>query len=155
MSTLTSGVLEREAALVHLVLLDVPARKMVDLAGAVDLHLQLGRVERPLLADEDVEVVVGGVHAGVALRAHGGAEDDEVLGDARVDDVHRAHRAAGVAQHPLGGVGVQGDRGGRVFGGEVGDDVGDYGVDVIWMGGDGRLREFVQIAGVEDIPPVL
>ena len=35
---------------------------------AIPLHLQRTRAERPLLALEDVEVVVGGVHTRVALR---------------------------------------------------------------------------------------
>lgn len=35
-----------------------------------------------LRAGEDVEVVVGGVAAGVAFGADGGAEDDEIFGDA-------------------------------------------------------------------------
>ena len=39
----------------HLVLLHVPAREVVHLPRAVTLHLELRRVERPLLPDEDVE----------------------------------------------------------------------------------------------------
>lgn len=40
----------------------------------------------PLLALQDVEVVVRGVATAVALGAEGRTEDDEVLGDAGVDD---------------------------------------------------------------------
>ena len=85
----------------HLVLLGYTATHEVHVTRLVALHLQRARLERPLLADEDVEVVVGGVEARVALGAERRAKDDEVLGDARVDDVHRAHRAAGVVEHPL------------------------------------------------------
>ena len=85
----------------HLVLLGDATTHEVDVAGSVALHLQRTRLERPLLADEDVEVVVGGVETRVALGAERRAKDDEVLGDARVDDVHRAHRAAGIAEHPF------------------------------------------------------
>ena len=82
---------------------------MVHAAGAVPLHMELPGAEGPLLADEDVEVVVGGVQAGVALCAERGAKDDEVLGDGGVDDVHGAHGPACVVEHPLGGVGVERD----------------------------------------------
>ena len=85
----------------HFVLLGYAATHEVYVTRLVALHLERTRLERPLLADEDVEVVVRGVEARVALGAERRAKDDEVLGDARVDDVHRAHRAAGVVEHPL------------------------------------------------------
>lgn len=55
---------------------------MVHGTRRVDLGL-VGAGDKGLLdAGEDVEVVVGGVAAGVAFCAYGGAEDDEVFGDA-------------------------------------------------------------------------
>lgn len=128
--------------------------------GAVHLPLQPFRacrrgVERPLLPDEDVEEVVREVHARVPLRADRRAEDEEVLGEARVHDVHRAHRPARVAQHPLGAVQVQRDAARGVFGGEVRDDVGDDGVDVVGVLLHGCLGEGVQVIGVQDVPAVL
>ena len=151
----TTRVLKSEAAFVHLVLLDVPTRQVVHVAGAVDLHGEARGAERPLLSDKDVEVVVRGVHAGVTLSTERCPEDDEVLGDARVDDVHRTHGAAGIAEHPLGGVGVEGEDGGRVLGSEVGYDVGDDSVDVVWVRLDRVLRESVESFRSEDIPAVL
>lgn len=55
---------------------------MVDAALGVDLGLVLAGDVGELGADEDVEVVVGRMAARVALGADGGAEDDEILGDA-------------------------------------------------------------------------
>ena len=75
-------VLEREARRLHLVLLDFAAAQVVHGAGRVDLGLELAGDVGQLGAGQDVEVVVGGVAAGVALGADGGAEDDQVLGDA-------------------------------------------------------------------------
>jgi hypothetical protein len=49
-------------------------------ARAVDFRLEGARREGQLRAREDVEVVVGGVAAGVAFGAEGRAEDDEVFG---------------------------------------------------------------------------
>ncbi|KAG5912919.1 hypothetical protein E4U53_005095 [Claviceps sorghi] len=66
-------VLEREAALGHLVLLHLAAAQVVDAAGGVNLCGVLAGHVGPLLAVEDVEVVVCGVAAGVALGADGGA----------------------------------------------------------------------------------
>lgn len=57
---------------------------MVDAALGIDLWLVGPGGVGELGAEEDVEVVVGGVAAGVALGADRGAEDDEVLGDAWV-----------------------------------------------------------------------
>ena len=151
----TARVLEGKAPFVHLVLLHMPTRQVVHVARAVNLHGEVRGIERPLFPNENVEVVVRGVHARVALGTDGRAEDDEVLGDARVDDVHRAHRAPSVVEHPLRGVGVEGDDGGRVFRGEVGDDVGDNSVNVIWVCLDRILGEGVEGLGIEDIPAVL
>lgn len=66
-------ILEREAALGHLVLLDGAADEVVDGAGRVDLGLVLAGDVGLLGAGEDVEVVVGGVAAGVTLGADSSA----------------------------------------------------------------------------------
>lgn len=58
--------------------------QVVDGAGGEDLGLVVARRVRPLLARQDVEVIVGRVAARVALRAYSGAEDDEVFGYAWV-----------------------------------------------------------------------
>ena len=91
------------------------------------------------------------------LRTKRSAEDEDILGDARVDNVHRAHRAARVVERPLLRVGVQPDVGGSVGRSEVCDDVlrHERGVVRGWCGGDGGLRELVQALGVKDVPPVL
>ena len=96
---------------------------MVHGAGRVDLGLELARDVGQLGAGQDVEVVVGGVAAGVAFGADGGAEDDEVFGYAwvenqyvkylvsilrrlflqltSVNNVHGTHGAAGVVEDPF------------------------------------------------------
>lgn len=66
-------ILEREAALGHLVLFDGAADEVVDGTGRVDLGLVLAGDVGSLSAGEDVEVVVGGVAAGVTLSADGSA----------------------------------------------------------------------------------
>jgi len=91
----------------HLVLLRDATTHEVHVAGLVSFHFERAGLECPLLSDEDVKVVVGGVEARVALGAERRAKDDEVLGDARVDDVHRAHRAARVVEHPFRAVRVE------------------------------------------------
>ena len=66
-----AGVLKREAAIGHLVLLGVAAVKVVDAAGRVHLGLVLAGGVGGLGAGQDVEVVVGGVAASVSLGANG------------------------------------------------------------------------------------
>lgn len=77
-----AGVLEGEAALGHLVLLDGAAAEVVDAARGEDLGLVVARRVGPLLPRQDVEVVVRGVAARVALGADRRPEDDQVLRDA-------------------------------------------------------------------------
>lgn len=76
-----TGVLEREARGLHLILLDLAAAQVVHGAGGVGLGLVGARHVGELGAVQDVEVVVRGVTAGVALGSDGGAEDDQVFGD--------------------------------------------------------------------------
>lgn len=66
------SVLEGEARAVHLVLLDLAADKVVHGTGGVLLGLEGSGDVGELLAVQDVEVVVRGVAAGVALGADGG-----------------------------------------------------------------------------------
>lgn len=83
----------------------------------------------------------------VSLCAERGPENNEVLGDGGVDDVHSAHGAAGVVEDPFFvSVYVIGVRLGEVRG-----DVVDYGAGVVAVGGDGGLREGVELGGVEDV----
>lgn len=74
-------ILKREARRVHLVLLDLATGQVVHGTGGVSLSLVGAGHVGELRAVQDVEVVVRGVAAGVALGADGSAEDDEVLGD--------------------------------------------------------------------------
>lgn len=64
----------------------------MDGAGGVDLGLEGAGGVGELGSGEDVEVVVCGVAAGVALGTDGGAEDDEVFGDALTGLLARAVR---------------------------------------------------------------
>jgi len=54
---------------------------VVDGASRVDLGLVLARDVGQLSAGEDVEVIISGVTAGVALSSDGSSEDDQVFGD--------------------------------------------------------------------------
>ena len=68
-----TSVLESEAALGHLVLLDIAAAKVVNATSRVDLGGVLARDVSQLSSGEDVEVVVGGVATGVTLGTNGSA----------------------------------------------------------------------------------
>lgn len=149
----------------HLILLRRKPRQEMHIPGPIHLFLQCTRRERPLLANQDIKVVIRSMQPRVPLRAQGRPEDNEVLRDRRVDDVHCAHRTARVVEHPFrrlavrevrrreGGVArVEGDNGGGVGRSEVRQDVRDHTVGGVWGGGDGGLRELVQEGGVEDVP---
>ncbi len=120
---LTTGIFQCKAAFMHLILLCRRPRQMMYIPRSVPLHLQAPRCERPLLPDQNVKIVISGMQPRVSLCAQRRAEYDEVLSDARVDDVHRAHRTAGVAEDPFVLARVEGNERGGIVRGEVRDDV--------------------------------
>lgn len=161
-------VLEREAGLGHLVLLDVAAAQVVHAAGRVDFRLVLAGHVGHLRAGQDVEVVVGGVAAAVAFCADGGAEDDEifsytykVLANARqiksvlikltgVKNVHAAHGTARIVKHPVL-VEIHISR--HLFV-ELVDNVLDNAPRVVAVLGDAPLRQIVQVVRLKDVEAV-
>lgn len=149
----------------------------MDGAGRVDLGLEGAGGVGELGSGEDVEVVVCGVAAGVALSSDGSAEDDEVFGDALtgllaravrrrkkekgkrgeggihtgVNHVHGAHGTAGIVKDPLL---VEVDVLGVLLV-EVRDDEVDNGLGVLGVSGDGALGELVELLVVEDAEAVV
>ena len=151
----TPNIFHGPASLMHLVLLGDATTHEVHIARPVSLHLQRARLERPLLPDEDMEVVICGMKARMALRTERRAKDDEILCDARVYDIHRAHRATGVIEYPFGAVRV--DRYARVGvgGGQIGEDVRDHAWCVVGRCGERGELQLVEIDRVKYIPSVL
>lgn len=130
---------------------------MVHRSSRIFLHRQIRRRERPLFANQNVEIVIGGVNASMTLSAEGGPEDDEVLRDACVDDIHGAHGAPSVAENPFGRVDVESNLVGWVRLRQVFDNVLHHRRSIIRVRrrSDGRLCQLVQALGIEDIPSVL
>ena len=151
----TSCVFHGPASLLHFVLLSHATTHEVHVARPVPLHLQRARLKRPLLSDEDMEVVVGGVEARVALCAERRTKDDKVLGDARVDDEHRTHRATSVVEHPFRAVRVDRYVRGRIGGGEIGEDVRDHTRCAVGRCGESGELQLVEMDWVEYVPPIL
>jgi hypothetical protein len=75
-------VLESEAGRIHLVLLNIATAKVMHRSCRVDLRLKCAGDIGQLRAGQNVEVIVGGVAAGVAFGADGSAKDDQVFSDA-------------------------------------------------------------------------
>lgn len=152
----TSRVLQSEAPFMHLVLLHLAPPQPVYAPRRISLHLQLSRQKRPLLPNQNIEIIVGSVHARVSLRAQRRSEDNEILGYGGVNDVHGAHGPAGVVEHPFVLVCVEGDLRGGEGGREIGQDVRDHASGVVVrVGGDGFIGELVQKLRVEDKPSLL
>ena len=150
----TTSVLKCKASLVHLVLLDNTTGHEVNAARRVALYFQSTRLECPLLSDEDIEVVVRSVDARVPFRSQGSAEDDEVFGDAGVDDVHGAHGASGIVKHPFF-VGVEVYLVVRVCFGEIGHNVLDHARSVIWRSVDCCDLKLVEEVWIKNVPAIL
>jgi hypothetical protein len=106
----TSCVFHGPAAFVHLILLAGEAGKQVLISGLVNLLVQCTCREGPLLARENVEIVVRRVKTSVPLCAKRGAEEDEVLGDTSVNDVHSTHSTSSVVEDPVWFIVVRGRR---------------------------------------------
>lgn len=126
-------------------------------SGCVPLHLKCARLERPLLALQNMEIVIRWVQTGMSFSAEGGSKYDQVFRDGGVYDVHGTHGTSCIVKCPFGGVSVEGDdaRRGRVRVSEVRDDVLDHAVEVVRVGSDGIFRKFVKKGWVKDVPPVL
>lgn len=67
-----TSVLQREARLIHLVLLDLATDQVVHATGRVDLGLELAGDVGKLGTLEDVEVIVGGVATSVTFSSDSG-----------------------------------------------------------------------------------
>lgn len=167
-----AGVLEREAALGHLVLLGVAAAQVVHAAGGIHLGFVRAGHVGDLRAGQDVEVVVGCVAAGVALCANGRAlgisisclvlllldifavflltKDDEILSHAGMQDIHGSHGPAGIVKHP---VLLQVDISRHLLV-ELVHNVLDDAPRVVAMLGDAPLRKVVQVVRIEDVEPL-
>lgn len=76
-------------------------------------------------------------------------EDDQVLGDTGVDDVHGPHGTAGVVEDPLL-IEVDVVLGTRQLA-ELVDDVLDNGPSVVSVGSDAALRQVVEVRWLEDV----
>ena len=168
---LTPSVFKSPASFVHLVLPCNTPFHDIYVARTVDRLGEFPGLKNPLFALEDVEVVVGRMKAGMSLGTKRGAENDQVLGDGRMYNVHGAHRASGVVEYPFRSVRVE-DDGGRcfmegycpqrcgrrelgVFGRKVRYNVPYNPVHVVSVGRNSVLGETVEVCLVKHIPPVL
>ena len=116
---------------------------------------------------QNIEIIIRGVQARMSLRPQRRTKNNKVLRYARMDDIHRAHRPAGVVEDPFARVGVERDElvvvvlgGGDVgclgvFGCEVLDDVVDYAREVLSVCLDCVVRDGVDEGRVEDVELVL
>ena len=95
------GQLQRPAAFMHLVLPYNTSLHKVDRALGVHIHDKRMCIRNPLLTLQDVEVIICRVSACVSLRTHGRAEDNEVFGYGRVDEVHGPHGTTGIIEEPF------------------------------------------------------
>lgn len=82
------------------------------------------------------------------VRAQKLTEDNQVLGDTGVDNVHSAHGATSVVEYPL-------LLGAQVVGADLllqlGNNEVDDGASVLAVSANGTLRHIVQVLGVEDV----
>ena len=99
--TLTSRILERKAPFVHFILLGSSPRKIMHGPRSIPFHFQRTGSKGPLFSNQDVEIIISGVQPRVSLRPQRRAKDDQVFGDACVDDVHGAHGAASIVEYPF------------------------------------------------------
>ena len=88
----------------NLVALDFAADQVVDAARRVDLARVLARLVGPLLARQDVEVVVGRMSTRVALGTDGRTKNDQILGYACARETALVKLIAG--QFRNGGIGI-------------------------------------------------
>lgn len=71
------------------------------ITSSVDFLAEATRSESPLFSLEDMEEIIGGVETTVTLCAQGCTEEDKILSDAGMNDVHGPHGAARVVEDPF------------------------------------------------------
>lgn len=76
-------------------------------------------------------------------------EDDQVLGDGGVDDVHGTHGTTSVVEHPL--LIVVHVRSNAVALVQLVDDVLDNSLSIVAVSADGALGQIVKVLGIEDV----
>ena len=76
-------------------------------------------------------------------------EDDQVLGDGGVDNVHGTHGTTSVVEHPLLIVVDVGSNALALV--QLVDNVLDNGLGIVAVGADGALLEIVKVLGVENV----
>lgn len=141
----------------HLILFRSTPWEEMHVSRHIPLHLKCARLERPLFAMQNMEIIIRRVQTGMPLRTEGSPKYDQVFRDRGVYNVHGTHGTSCVIECPFGGVGVERNdaRRGWVCVGKVRDNVLDDAVEVVWMGSDGILGELMKKGWVEDIPPAL
>ena len=79
----------------------------MDTSRWVSLHLEGTWKEGPLFTDKNIKIIVRGMQPCVTFCTQGRTEDNEVFGNACMDDIHSAYSSASVAENPLREVGVE------------------------------------------------
>lgn len=79
---------------------------MVYASRWISFHLQASWLESPLFTDENIEIVVYGMEPSVPFGAQRRSENEYVLCNTGVDDIHSAHSTASIVEDPFGFVGV-------------------------------------------------
>ena len=146
----TSSVFKRPTSFVHLILPHHAAFHKIHLPRAIYNFLQLTRIKYPLLPDENMEIIVRGMYTRMTFRTERRAKDDKILGDTGMDNIHSSHSTSGVVKNPfLLEVEVNIRRGVRL--GEVGYNMVDHPLCVIWGSCDSWLGYFAEDVEVENI----
>lgn len=164
----TTGILQSEASIIHLVLLDLTTAQMVYAALRVDLGLVVACSRRvgSLSTLEDVEVVICSVATSVSFGSNGSAyvfvspsiftnniandltKDDQVLSNTGVDNVHGTHCASSIVEHPFL---VQVDIFSSRTLAELANDLCNNSLSVVSMVCDCSLRKVVKLLCVENV----
>lgn len=151
----TLGQLQRPASILwHHILLDRAAPQMVDTSRRIMFCLERTCRERILATRQDVEVVVCGVSSSVTLGSNGSSEEDQVLGDGSMNDVHASHSTTGIVKHPFGfGTEMILVEIGGCFGvsTELEKNVVKDGAGIAWVLGNSGGGDLVDLLAVEDV----
>ena len=119
--------------------------------GQLDAYprLELAQESSRLSSGQDGEVVVCHVDSRMALSTAGAPEEDQVLGDGRVQDDHGAGGATGHVEHETAGVVVLDDA--RVFDLEIVDHHAEQPVDIVAMLCDCSPGDFLKLDWIESM----
>ena len=129
---------------------------MVHVTWPIDLWFKVTRSIGTLLANKDMEVIICSMSSGVTFCANRRSEEDQVLGEGGVKDIHSTHCATGIVEEPFRAVSkrvlIHSSGNSRVQSEQTRPNILEHGGGVLMIDGNNIFGNLVDFDRIKDIP---